>query len=67
MLSHTQIWSAIDTLADHNDLSVSALARISALGSQIMTRCPARAITKPMPWPIRPAPIMAMVKGERIF
>ena len=31
MLSHKQIWSAIDTLAEHNGLSVSALARRAGL------------------------------------
>ena len=38
MLSHTQIWSAIDTLADHNDLSVSALARRSGLDPTAFNR-----------------------------
>lgn len=31
MLSHSQIWSAIDALAEHNGLSVSALARQAGL------------------------------------
>ncbi|MCY6382518.1 helix-turn-helix transcriptional regulator [Hoeflea prorocentri] len=31
MLSHKQIWSAIDTLAEHNGMSVSALARRAGL------------------------------------
>ena len=38
MLSHTQIWSAIDALADHNDLSVSALARRSGLDPTAFNR-----------------------------
>lgn len=38
MLSHTQIWSAIDTLADHNNLSVSALARRSGLDPTAFNR-----------------------------
>jgi phage repressor protein C with HTH and peptisase S24 domain len=38
MLSHTQIWSAIDALADHHDLSVSALARRSGLDPTAFNR-----------------------------
>lgn len=38
MLSHTQIWSAIDTLAEQNGMSVSALARRAGLDPTAFNR-----------------------------
>ncbi|MEM6460578.1 MAG: helix-turn-helix transcriptional regulator [Pseudomonadota bacterium] len=38
MLSHAQIWTAIDALAQHNGLSVSALARRSGLDPTAFNR-----------------------------
>ena len=51
MLSHTQIWSAIDALAEHNDLSVSALARRSGLDPTAFNRSKRFASDGRQRWP----------------
>jgi phage repressor protein C with HTH and peptisase S24 domain len=51
MLSHTQIWSAIDRLADHNGLSVSALARTAGLDPTSFNRSKRKSADGRLRWP----------------
>ncbi len=51
MLSHTQIWSAIDALAVSNGLSVSALARQSGLDPTAFNRSKRSAADGRKRWP----------------
>ncbi|WP_136660006.1 helix-turn-helix transcriptional regulator [Nitratireductor sp. XY-223] len=51
MLSHKQIWSAIDALAEHNDLSVSALARRAGLDPTAFNRSKRLAADGRQRWP----------------
>ncbi|WP_419909386.1 LexA family transcriptional regulator [Hoeflea sp.] len=51
MLSHKQIWSAIDALAAHNDLSVSALARRAGLDPTAFNRSKRLASDGRQRWP----------------
>ncbi|MEX3006866.1 S24 family peptidase [Hoeflea sp. TYP-13] len=51
MLSHKQIWSAIDVLAEHNGLSVSALARRAGLDPTAFNRSKRKAADGRQRWP----------------
>ncbi|MCP4314470.1 MAG: helix-turn-helix transcriptional regulator [Hyphomicrobiales bacterium] len=51
MLSHTQIWTAIDALAEDNSLSVSALARRSGLDPTAFNRSKRHGADGRQRWP----------------
>lgn len=51
MLSHAQIWSAIDRLADHNGISVSALARRAGLDSTSFNKSKRTSADGRLRWP----------------
>lgn len=51
MLSHAQIWSAIDRLADHNGMSVSGLARRAGLDPTSFNKSKRKSADGRLRWP----------------
>lgn len=51
MLSHAQIWSAIDRLADHNGMSVSGLARRAGLDPTSFNKSKRKSVDGRLRWP----------------
>lgn len=51
MLSHAQIWSAIDALAEHNGVSASALARLAGLDPTSFNRSKRQSADGRLRWP----------------
>ncbi|MCR9137759.1 MAG: helix-turn-helix transcriptional regulator [Alphaproteobacteria bacterium] len=51
MLSHAQIWSAIDRLADHNGMSVSGLARHAGLDPTSFNKSKRKSADGRLRWP----------------